>query len=279
MVGVINPVSLLSQLFLPSSLLTVLYQNSKQTLAGQLAAVRKVKVQLSPGDPIPKEGTEEGTTSSHALSGGAIAGIVVGAVAFIAIIGTLLYLFVRNRSLASVLRYSRPPQGRTAPIPHAGEPSSPYSPPPAPYPQTFQQGTKFPPMASPNQINGHESWLSGVAAAPTTVGSTSPMMSEDSYGHNGHMWPNSFVPAFNPHHSYAPVGSPPPGSPPLNYKPQPSPGETPWSPGGFAFTPQYNQAGQPHEMGRGGMGEVAAGGHAGAGANNGYVAVRAQELP
>ena len=74
--------------------------NSTQTLASQIQAAQNADFQLAVGDPVPNEATStilNGPTSTSTtnpssggsggthLSGGAIAGIVVGAVAFLVI--------------------------------------------------------------------------------------------------------------------------------------------------------------------------------------------------
>jgi hypothetical protein len=92
------------------------------------------------------------STSSSGLSGGAITGIVVGAIAVITFAGLAFYLCGRNRTLASVLCYSQPPSRpqNVLPIPYSPSPAhSPYSP-------------KF--AHKPNQLptkpilNKHDSW-------------------------------------------------------------------------------------------------------------------------
>lgn len=101
MVGVINP-------------------NATQTLDKQIIAAKEASYQLKPGDPIPAEGTGSliGTataapTSSssnngshgHSLSGGAIAGIVVGAVAFLVVCAALFFYVGRTKSLKEAISH------------------------------------------------------------------------------------------------------------------------------------------------------------------------------
>ncbi|KAF2878297.1 hypothetical protein BDV95DRAFT_479492 [Massariosphaeria phaeospora] len=99
MIGVINP-------------------NSTQTLAAQKKAIEG-SIQVTPGDPIPKEGSATlhvpgasgSPTAAPAASGGrhsslgsgAIAGIVVGAVAFLVICAALFFYVGRTKSLKEVL--------------------------------------------------------------------------------------------------------------------------------------------------------------------------------
>ena len=100
MVGVINP-------------------NGTQTLDAQIRAAKQADFQVAPGEAIPKEATStlvNGPTSaptsapppssggSHKLSGGVIAGIVVGAVAFLVICAALFFYVGRSKSLKEVLK-------------------------------------------------------------------------------------------------------------------------------------------------------------------------------
>ena len=100
MVGVINP-------------------NSTQTLDAQIDAARSADFQVVPGEPIPKEatstlanvptstsltGASDSGSGSPKLSGGAIAGIVIGGVAFLVICAALFFFVGRSRSLKEVLK-------------------------------------------------------------------------------------------------------------------------------------------------------------------------------
>jgi len=63
----------------------------------------------------------------------------------------------------------------------------------------------------------------------------------------GNMSPNHFTPGYN---GYNAVENPV-NNPPGNFRIQSSPGEVPWSPGGFGHAAQYAQVPQNHEMGTG----------------------------
>ncbi len=92
--------------------------NSTQTLASQIQAAKNADFQLAVGDPVPNEATSTilngPTTSSQPssssssggvhLSGGAIAGIVVGGVAFLAICAALFFFVGRSKSLKEVIK-------------------------------------------------------------------------------------------------------------------------------------------------------------------------------
>lgn len=101
MVGVINP-------------------NSTQTLQGQIDAAKDASYQLQPGDPIPAEATtlhasataaptstpsSSSSSHGHTLSGGAIAGIVIGGLAFLAICAALFFYVGRTKSLKDVIKH------------------------------------------------------------------------------------------------------------------------------------------------------------------------------
>jgi hypothetical protein len=115
MVGVINP-------------------NDTQTLDGQIKAAQSAGFQVAPGDPIPNEATStlgNGPTAapsvpstpvssggSHKLSGGVIAGIVIGAIAFLLICAALFYFVGRSKSLGEVIRRQDATVRTTTPDPH-----------------------------------------------------------------------------------------------------------------------------------------------------------------
>lgn len=103
MVGVINP-------------------NGTQSLAAQKNYAEDADWKLIPGDPIPEEGQSTLSIPSStpiptatlppvvydsdgsSLSGGAIAGIVVGAVAFLVICAALFFYVGRSKSLKEMLK-------------------------------------------------------------------------------------------------------------------------------------------------------------------------------
>lgn len=197
-------------------------QNSTQSLDNQLLFVKNSTYQLAPGEKPPSEATGTPTSDepyetssptssatapaahghSSPLSKGAIAGIVVGGVGVIALAALTFYLCGRNRTLASVVRYSQPPQPKhpsSIPSPMAYAPGSP--PPQDPYAPSFSDNVSPKPSVmghpSPN-MNYHDSWQS----QQPPVGPTSPGFTTPYQGH-------------------------------------PSPGHTPWSPGGYI--PQQGQ--------------------------------------
>jgi hypothetical protein len=92
--------------------------NSTQTLASQVHAAAVADFQVAPGEPIPAEAsstissapTSTGTSppsssdDGHTISSGAIAGIVVGGVAFLAICAALFFFVGRSKSLKETLK-------------------------------------------------------------------------------------------------------------------------------------------------------------------------------
>lgn len=150
MVGVINP-------------------NDTQTLDAQIKAAETADFQVAPGEPIPAEASSTlvnaptvtatatstpaaSNNSSHKLSGGAIAGIVVGSVAFLIVCAALFFFIGRSKSLKEVLHRQ---DAAATPDPHMsqyghgglGSPGFP-SPQLQPYPSPGQSdyGYNSPPM-------------------------------------------------------------------------------------------------------------------------------------
>lgn len=102
MVGVINPAK-------------------NTSLAKQFSAAVNADYQLNPGDPFPAEGetptatgtpipADDGDNHGHHgnhLSGGAIAGIVVGVVAAVVLGGLVLYFCGKSRAYSELFKHSR----------------------------------------------------------------------------------------------------------------------------------------------------------------------------
>jgi hypothetical protein len=170
MIGVINP-------------------NDTQLFDVQEKAARDSTFMVKPGEPIPKEGsatlsaTGLGSTStassdsgsSHGvhLSGGAIAGIVIGAVAFLALAAALFFYVGRTKSLKEMMHRkddaaARPDDGVSNwnGSQHPGSPGFPPVPfSPAPSNTEFygQQG-QLPPYGQHNATESHPSgWMSPTA--------------------------------------------------------------------------------------------------------------------
>lgn len=75
-------------------------QNGTMTWEEQNKYALNSAIQLAPGESVPAEGDDNSSSdnsSSSKLGGGAIAGIVVGAVAFIAVLVALFFVLGRNR--------------------------------------------------------------------------------------------------------------------------------------------------------------------------------------
>ncbi|KAI9744584.1 MAG: hypothetical protein M1818_002113 [Claussenomyces sp. TS43310] len=231
-------------------MLGVVNPNSTQTLAVQQAYGKNSTIMLSPGEAIPPEGTTPSSTASPSttssrssgLGGGAIAGIVVGGVAFLAVAGLAIYLFGRNHTLASILRYSQPRPSRSSNMPplsySAQDVPSPYSP---------GLETKEP-MPSP-EMSMPNNWQS--------AGYTSQTMSPENHSQAGDVYEGQGLMGSNILHKQFGQGHPQYTE--LDHQSQlqethnpvriqSSPGEAPWSPGGFGLSGRYTQV-APSEMG------------------------------
>lgn len=178
MVGVINP-------------------NDTQTLDKQIQAASEASYQLKPGDPVPAEGsssltmttsptstptsTPNNTVTSHphTLSGGAIAGIVVGAVAFLVICAALFFFVGRAKSLkealnrndATVAKSMPQDGGAYAPTSQPGSPGQPPAAftPPTPFSpsQTYaEHGGQLPAYGQHHATDPHPGWSSPTMVPP-----------------------------------------------------------------------------------------------------------------
>ncbi len=206
-----------------------------------MAFAANATLQLSPGQQNPSESTPSPTpsssstsssTSSSGISTGAIAGIVVGAILVIAFAGLAFYLCGRNRTLASVLRYSQPPSRpqNIPPIPYSPSAGgSPYSP-------EFSTKLGQSPTTRPI-LHAHDSW----ATQNTGMRPTSPEMAAS----GGMMSPQLFNPAYGSG-GYNAVENP--GNP--MYGGLPSPQASPWAQHSTAFN-QIQYAHVPNEMATG----------------------------
>lgn len=170
MIGVINP-------------------NSTQTFAAQEQAAKDSTFMVKPGDPIPKEGSASlsatgaaasATSSSTSaptphgvhLSGGAIAGIVIGAVAFLVLAAALFFYVGRTKSLKEMMHRKDATVTRTEPSEagwngsqHPGSPGfspqPPFSPAQSDY---YGPNGQLPPYGQHNATDSHPSgWMSPTA--------------------------------------------------------------------------------------------------------------------
>jgi plastocyanin len=228
MIGVINP-------------------NNTQSLANQQAFLRNATIQLNPGEQNPPESTPTSTptpsstaaasssSSSSGMSGGVIAGIVIGAIAVLALAGLAFYLCGRNRTLASVLRYSQPPRARPQNIPPI-----PYSPPPVHSPYSPEFSTKQCQGSPSPGLNEHDSWQTHSTTQPLQP--TSPEMAAA----GGMMSPQLFNPGYG-NSGYNAVENT--GNNPVTYQGHPSPGSASSQQHGGHNQVQYAQV--PNEMSTG----------------------------
>lgn len=176
MIGVINP-------------------NETQTFAAQEQAAKDSTFMVKPGDPIPKEGsaslsatgaaatataTNSSAPTSHGgvhLGGGAIAGIVIGAVAFLVLAAALFFYVGRTKSLKEMMHRRDATITRTEPSEagwngsqHPGTPGFSPQPPFSPAHSEFGPQGQLPPYGQHNATDSHPSgWMS------PTVGQQQPM--------------------------------------------------------------------------------------------------------
>lgn len=111
---------------------TNIVQTTQKSYQSQKKAALDAPYMLFPGESMPAEG-DSGTTATHnpsettsnahvassnKLGGGAIAGIVIGAVAFVAVLCALIYFFARNQAYKKFFSHSyegaSTSEGRTA---------------------------------------------------------------------------------------------------------------------------------------------------------------------
>ncbi|KAF1844705.1 uncharacterized protein K460DRAFT_376345 [Cucurbitaria berberidis CBS 394.84] len=143
--------------------------NGTQTLDAQIRAARRADYQVAPGETIPNEATSTlvnaptsapsspSSGGSHKLSGGVIAGIVVGAVAFLVICAALFFYVGRSKSLKEVLKRQDATM-RTSTTPGGGPEMG----------QQFGHQAEYPAQPSP--------YLSGMAPGQAEYGMNSPPM-------------------------------------------------------------------------------------------------------
>lgn len=173
MIGVINP-------------------NTTQNIDAQIKAVGKSTYQVAPGEPIPKEASSSLTNaneptgsaapgnsgdSGHHLSGGAIAGIVVGGIAFLAICAALFFYVGRAKSLKEVVKRNSMPMDARG----SYGPASPYPPSVSPYPgspgfapyspnmQQAEYGGQLPAYGQQNVTDPHMSGVFSPMMSPRLV--------------------------------------------------------------------------------------------------------------
>ncbi|KAF2734022.1 hypothetical protein EJ04DRAFT_564591 [Polyplosphaeria fusca] len=159
--------------------------NSSQTLAFQKQKAKEAKFMVAPGEPLPAEGSASLSapagiaTSTSApppvssqphgvhLSGGAIAGIVVGAIAFLVICAALFFFVGRTKSLKEVMKRHDATNKTTPATPRtefSGAPSSGFPPPFSPTQNHAEYGN-VPPYGQHQVSDPHPSggWTSPTA--------------------------------------------------------------------------------------------------------------------
>ncbi|TLD31829.1 putative extracellular serine-rich protein [Venturia nashicola] len=106
----------------PNGMVGVINPLESQSITKQIASAKKAAYQIAPGEPLPVEGASPTSSStatpsstsdaSHpahksSLGGGAIAGIVVGAIAILAIAAALFYFMGRSKTYKDMFASSR----------------------------------------------------------------------------------------------------------------------------------------------------------------------------
>ncbi|QDS76792.1 hypothetical protein FKW77_002284 [Venturia effusa] len=100
----------------PNGMVGVINPLENQSIDKQIAAAKKAAYQLAPGEALPVEGASPTSTSSptasaapssHRLSGGAIAGIVIGGLVVLAIAACLFYFMGRSKTYKDMFKASR----------------------------------------------------------------------------------------------------------------------------------------------------------------------------
>ncbi|KAF4819537.1 putative GPI-anchored cupredoxin [Colletotrichum siamense] len=215
----------------------VINENSTQTLDKQLEAALPLTTQILPGEPFPTE-SDASRNDHHHLSGGAIAGIVIGCAAFLIFGGLLVYLCGRRGGLKRA--YRQPPQSG-----QAGEVE-------ASHPPVTEVNYSAQPKSPATQgwRNSHYSELSGTYRdQPTPIGGfpgASPPMSPQPHAMQAYYDPriSSIAPSIAVEAPDNQAAVPPPAA-----APEAAPVELPASadPGNSplpAYKPRFSFAGQ-----------------------------------
>ncbi|KAI8219482.1 putative GPI-anchored cupredoxin [Colletotrichum sp. SAR 10_86] len=215
----------------------VINENSTQTLDKQLEAALPLTTQILPGEPFPTE-SDASRNDHHHLSGGAIAGIVIGCAAFLIFGGLLIYLCGRRGGLKRA--YRQPPQSG-----QAGEVE-------ASHPPVTEVNYSAQPKSPATQgwRNSHYSELSGTYRdQPTPIGGfpgASPPMSPQPHSMQAYYDPriSSIAPSIAVEAPDNQAAAPPPAA-----APEAAPVELPASadPGNSplpAYKPRFSFAGQ-----------------------------------
>jgi hypothetical protein len=169
--------------------------NSTQTLNGQVQAAKDADFQLVLGESVPNEATStlrngptgaasndnsSGGGGTH-LSSGVIAGIVVGAVAFLVICAALFFFVGRSKSLKEVIKRQDANARVSGSHMGAASPGMPYSPTPG-----YAEAGHLPPYAQHNATEAHPSgWASPNLQHMSMMSQTNGMSQEqlDYYKH------------------------------------------------------------------------------------------------
>ncbi|PQE27260.1 extracellular serine-rich protein [Rutstroemia sp. NJR-2017a WRK4] len=89
----------------------VINENATQTLDVQLEYALNATLEFSPNEYFPKEVAKTTEAHSHkTLSGGAIAGIVIGGVAVLALAAAVIYMCGRHRTMKEIVKNPANPQ-------------------------------------------------------------------------------------------------------------------------------------------------------------------------
>ncbi|KAF2137400.1 uncharacterized protein K452DRAFT_312405 [Aplosporella prunicola CBS 121167] len=133
----------------PNAMVGVINPGTNQTIDKQISAAKHSAYQLAPGEDWPAEGSsssssdDDSSSSKHKnsihLSGGVIAGIVVGIVVFLGLCAALAFFIGRSRAYGKIFKNGSSGAGSQPAMSEAGYPTASHVPGPGAENPWFQQ--------------------------------------------------------------------------------------------------------------------------------------------